>query len=61
LEEWADKRAINGLKRTFPHYDEEDIRSSLLTMIDLFRWLSVETAERLVYYNAPRCQDTEKI
>lgn len=49
LEEWADKRAINGLSKTFPHYDEDDIRSSLMAMIDLFRWLSMETAKQLVY------------
>src|SRR5690554_449898 len=49
LEEWADKRAIDGLKKAFPHYDEGDIRSSLMAMIDLFRWLSKETAKQLAY------------
>jgi aminoglycoside 6-adenylyltransferase len=49
LEEWADKRALNELAKTFPHYNEEDIQSSLITMMGLFRWLAIETAKQLGY------------
>jgi len=47
LEEWADPRALAGLRDAFAHYDEEDIRRALLATMNLFHWLAVETAERL--------------
>jgi aminoglycoside 6-adenylyltransferase len=49
LEEWADHRALAGLRDAFAHYDEEDVRRALLATMDLFRWLAIETAERLGY------------
>ncbi len=49
LEEWADKRALNGLAKAFPHYEQEDIRTSLMATMDLFRWLAIETAKQLGY------------
>jgi aminoglycoside 6-adenylyltransferase len=47
LEEWADPRVLAGLRTAFAHYDEEDIWRALLASMDLFRWLAIETAERL--------------
>ena len=47
LEEWADPRALAGLRDAFAHYDEDDIWRALLASMDLFRWLAIETAERL--------------
>jgi len=49
LEQWADPRAVEGLQDAFAHYDEDDIRRALLATMDLFRWLAVETAEKLSY------------
>jgi len=49
LEEWADPRALAGLRDAFAHYDEEDTWRALLASMDLFRWLATETAERLGY------------
>ncbi len=49
LEEWADPRAVKGLRSAFPHYDTQDAWRSLLATMDLFRWLAIETGERLGY------------
>jgi aminoglycoside 6-adenylyltransferase len=49
LEEWADPRAVAGLRDVFAHYDENDIWRALLATMELFRWLAIETAERLGY------------
>jgi aminoglycoside 6-adenylyltransferase len=49
LEQWADPRAVEGLRGAFAHYDAVDIRRALFTTMDLFRWLATETAERLGY------------
>jgi aminoglycoside 6-adenylyltransferase len=49
LEEWADPRALAGLRDAFAHYDEEDVRRALPATMDLFRWLAIETADRLGY------------
>lgn len=49
LERWADPCIIDGLKRTYAHYDREDIERALLETMDLFRWIAVETAKRLEY------------
>jgi aminoglycoside 6-adenylyltransferase len=46
LEEWADPRAVASLRQTFAHYDAEDTWRALLATMDLFRWLSLETAEK---------------
>lgn len=49
LEQWADPRAVAGLRVAYAHYDEEDTRRALIATMDLFRWLAKETAERLGY------------
>jgi aminoglycoside 6-adenylyltransferase len=49
LEQWADPRIVEGLLDAFAHYDEDDVWRALLATMDLFRWLSIETAERLSY------------
>lgn len=49
LEEWADPRVLEELPRAFAHYDKDDIWRALFATMDLFRWLSIETAEGLGY------------
>ena len=49
LEEWADPRVLRGLRGAFAHYDKGDVSRALLTLMDLFRWVAVETAEELGY------------
>jgi aminoglycoside 6-adenylyltransferase len=49
LEQWADPRAVDGLRDAFAHYDAADVRRALLASMDLFRWLATETAGRLGY------------
>ncbi|MFX0061549.1 MAG: aminoglycoside 6-adenylyltransferase [Candidatus Hermodarchaeota archaeon] len=49
LEEWADPRVLKGLQVSFAHYDEEDIKNALLAVMDLFRLIAMDTAERLNY------------
>jgi hypothetical protein len=44
---WADPRAAASLADTFSRYDADDLRRSLLATMDLFAWLSEETAARL--------------
>jgi len=47
LEEWADPRVVDGLRAAFARYDADDLRRGLLATMDLFRWLAIETAQRL--------------
>jgi len=47
LEEWADPRAVAGLKGAFAHYDADDLWRALAATMDLFRWLARETAVKL--------------
>ncbi|HEU4759772.1 MAG TPA: aminoglycoside 6-adenylyltransferase [Dehalococcoidia bacterium] len=49
LDEWADPRALQTFADVFARYDRQDSARALLAMMDLFRWLAVETAERLGY------------
>jgi aminoglycoside 6-adenylyltransferase len=49
LEQWADPRAIDGLREAFAHYDAADVRRALFATMDLFRWLATEIAARLGY------------
>jgi aminoglycoside 6-adenylyltransferase len=49
LEEWADSEAVKGLRETFAHYDETDVKRALLAAVDLFRRLATETARKLNY------------
>jgi aminoglycoside 6-adenylyltransferase len=46
LEEWADPCAVQALRGVLAHYDEEDTWQALLAMMELFRWLAIETAQR---------------
>jgi aminoglycoside 6-adenylyltransferase len=46
LEEWADPRAVQALGGVLSHYDAEDTWQALLAMMELFRWLAMEVAER---------------
>jgi aminoglycoside 6-adenylyltransferase len=50
LEEWADPRAVVQLSGAFAHYDEADIWRALDVTMDLFRWVSFETAGKLGYF-----------
>jgi aminoglycoside 6-adenylyltransferase len=49
LEEWGDPRALGALPGIFARYDEDDLWRALLATMDLFRWLAIETGERLGY------------
>jgi len=49
LERWADPRVLKGLGGAFAHYSDRDVRRALLATMDLFRWLSTETAEKMGY------------
>jgi aminoglycoside 6-adenylyltransferase len=49
LEDWADPRVLKGLRAAFAHYNDDDIRRALLATMDFFRWLAMETAEKLSY------------
>jgi aminoglycoside 6-adenylyltransferase len=49
LEQWADPRAVQGLRQAFAHYDEDEVGRALLVTMDLFRWLATETARQLGY------------
>lgn len=56
LEQWADPRALAALREAYARYDAADIRRSLLAMMELFRWVARETAERLGF-SYPRAAD----
>jgi aminoglycoside 6-adenylyltransferase len=45
LEEWADPRAVAELPRVYAHYDAEDVWRALRATMDVFRWVSQETAD----------------
>ncbi len=49
LEEWAHPQALKGLRDAFTQYDREDVKRALLAAMDLFRWMAMETAEKLSY------------
>ena len=49
LEEWADPRALEALRDAFSQYDYDYIRRALFATMNLFRWLAMETAEKLGY------------
>jgi aminoglycoside 6-adenylyltransferase len=49
LEQWADPRAVDGLRQAFSHYDTADVQRALLASMSLFRWLATETSGRLGY------------
>jgi aminoglycoside 6-adenylyltransferase len=47
LEEWTHPQTLEGLRCAFAHYDKEDVKRALLATMDLFRWLAMDTAEKL--------------
>jgi aminoglycoside 6-adenylyltransferase len=47
MEEWADPRAVDELKSAFSHYDLEDTWRALFATMNLYRWLAVETTQKL--------------
>jgi aminoglycoside 6-adenylyltransferase len=47
LERWAPPSVLDALRGAFGHYDEADVWRSLLTTMDVFRWLATEVAESL--------------
>lgn len=49
LEEWADARVVAALPAIYARYDQADIWRALLATMDLFRWVSRETATVLHY------------
>jgi aminoglycoside 6-adenylyltransferase len=49
LERWAALQVVVALRRTYAHYDEQDLWRALRATMDLFRWLAQETAECLDY------------
>jgi aminoglycoside 6-adenylyltransferase len=49
LEEWADPKVTSELRKAFAHYDDEDIKRSLLASLNLFQRTSKETANKLNY------------
>jgi aminoglycoside 6-adenylyltransferase len=49
IEEWVDPRAREALPAIYARYDESDIWYALSATMDLFRWLSQETAAALGY------------
>lgn len=49
LEERTDPRILAGLRYAFAWYDAADMKRALLASLELFRWVSRETFERLGY------------
>ena len=47
LEQWADPRAVEGLRSAFGRYDARDLWQALLGTMALVRWLAPEIAELL--------------
>ncbi len=49
LEEWVDDRALRSLKDIYAHYDETDLWHALEATMNLFEWVSRETAQKWDY------------
>ncbi len=47
LEQWADPRAVEGLRQAYAHYDAGEVKSALWATLALFHGLAVETGEKL--------------
>ena len=50
FEKWVDPRIKEELVDAFAYYDENDIVRALQSTMRLFRWVAVETAEKLAYH-----------
>ena len=49
MEQWADPRALAALPGMFPAFERESLQTTLLNMLDTFRWLGDEVAARFGY------------
>jgi aminoglycoside 6-adenylyltransferase len=49
LEQWAPPYILEGLQDAFAYYDKGDVKRALLSTMELFRRVSVETAEKIGY------------
>ncbi len=49
IEQWADPRVLQALPLTYPHYNVDEMWRALIQAIELYHWLSLETAEALGY------------
>ena len=49
MAEWADPRVLITLPETFATYDLGDLRRALFATMEMYRWLTEETAEQLGY------------
>jgi len=49
LDEWADPRLLIELPKTFASYNHSDIYRALQSAVDLFYWVTTETATQLGY------------
>lgn len=47
FEEWADPQAVEDLKEAFAKYAVDDIWCALVRTMDIFNWVSRQTAQRL--------------
>lgn len=47
MQSWVDPKTWETLTDVFAHFDVEDSRKALLSTINLFRHLAVDTAKRL--------------
>lgn len=54
LEEWADERALEGLRTAYAHYDPKEIAPALKQTLYLFHWLTEETARQWQYPFPPK-------
>ncbi len=54
LEEWADERALEGLRTAFARYDPAEIAPALKQTLYLFHWLTEETAREWEYPFPPK-------
>ena len=47
LDDWADPRAAAAMRAAYAHLDAVDIKRALRAKLDLYRWLAIETGQRL--------------
>lgn len=52
IERWAEPRVVQALPALFPGYDLASQQRALVATAEMFRWVSVETAERLGFASA---------
>ena len=47
IEKWAESWIIERLTQCYSHYNKEDMKKALLSTMDLFRVISIKTAEKI--------------